>query len=173
MSSNRADYQKTNEGYREVFVDVDPAFDPALPTATSSSGLRLALSREASTLSSVLPLSSPRYAQLPIGARFEIAQDSFKIMRKIGEIIGASPDAQGAGGGAGLVVDYGGDTSFDSSFRVKFYIRTAADRQAFKNHAIVDVFEQPGTADLTANVDFAYLKESLVNTGELPLVFTR
>jgi SAM-dependent MidA family methyltransferase len=37
--------------------------------------------------------------------------------------------------------------------------------QAFKDHKIVDIFNQPGKCDLTANVDFAYLKESLVGLG--------
>lgn len=45
----------------------------------------------------------------------EIAPDSWQIMRRIGEVLGA----EGAGGGAGLVVDYGGDQSFGSSFRVR------------------------------------------------------
>jgi NADH dehydrogenase [ubiquinone] 1 alpha subcomplex assembly factor 7 len=40
-----------------------------------------------------------------------------------------------------------------------------SSRQAFKNHKIVDIFEEPGTADLTANVDFTYLKESLADSG--------
>jgi SAM-dependent MidA family methyltransferase len=30
----------------------------------------------------------------------------------------------------------------------------------------VHVFDDPGSADLTANVDFAYLKESLEGVGE-------
>ena len=38
--------------------------------------------------------------------------------------------------------------------------------QAFRRHEIVHVFDDPGKADLTANVDFAYLKESLEGVGE-------
>jgi NADH dehydrogenase [ubiquinone] 1 alpha subcomplex assembly factor 7 len=37
--------------------------------------------------------------------------------------------------------------------------------QAFRNHKIVDVFQEPGSADLTANVDFGYLRESLSDTA--------
>lgn len=33
--------------------------------------------------------------------------------------------------------------------------------QAFKNHALYDPLCEPGTADLTADVDFAYLKEQV------------
>jgi NADH dehydrogenase [ubiquinone] 1 alpha subcomplex assembly factor 7 len=58
------------------------------------------------------------------------------------------------GGGAGLVIDYGGDRSFSDSVR------------GFRKHKVVDLFEEPGTADLTANVDFAYLRESLEGVAE-------
>lgn len=43
--------------------------------------------------------------------------------------------------------------------------RVHSSHQAFRNHNIVDVFDKPGASDLTANVDFAYLKESLQGTG--------
>ena len=33
--------------------------------------------------------------------------------------------------------------------------------QAFRKHKQVDVFEEPGNSDLTANVDFAYLREAI------------
>lgn len=38
--------------------------------------------------------------------------------------------------------------------------------QAFREHKIVDIFHSPGKCDLTANVDFAYLRESLEGVGE-------
>ena len=42
--------------------------------------------------------------------------------------------------------------------------------QAFKGHALADPFDRPGQADLTANVDFAYLAEALKGTGTSSLV---
>lgn len=39
------------------------------------------------------------------------------------------------------------------------------DSQGFRNHKIVDIFDEPGSSDLTANVDFTYLSESLSTTG--------
>ncbi|KAK4684003.1 NADH dehydrogenase [ubiquinone] 1 alpha subcomplex assembly factor 7, partial [Tremellales sp. Uapishka_1] len=131
-------FEKTDEGFREVYVDADPS-----PTPTTPSGLRLALSRTASTLSDLLPTFSKRFDALPLGARVEISQENFKVMRAIGTLL------NGGGGGVGLLVDYGDDKCFENSFR------------AFRDHEIVDIFHEPGTADLTANVDFAYLKESL------------
>jgi hypothetical protein len=97
-----------------VCVDIDPAFDPALPTSAAPSGLRLALSREPNSLSTLLPTTSPRFTSLPVGARVEIAQESFQIMRKVGEVIGSKDGI----GGAGLIIDYGAARSFDNSFRV-------------------------------------------------------
>ncbi|XP_076311770.1 protein arginine methyltransferase NDUFAF7, mitochondrial-like isoform X1 [Tachypleus tridentatus] len=50
-------------------------------------------------------------------------------------------------GGCGLVVDYGHDGSKGDTFR------------AFRHHALHDPLCEPGTADLTADVDFSYLKK--------------
>jgi NADH dehydrogenase [ubiquinone] 1 alpha subcomplex assembly factor 7 len=50
-----------------------------------------------------------------------------------------------------------------SDTRVPFLIPTLL--QAFKNHASVSPFDQPGTADLTANVDFRFLASSLPPTS--------
>lgn len=37
--------------------------------------------------------------------------------------------------------------------------------QAFRKHKVVEVFDEPGSSDLTANVDFAYLKEAMSQPG--------
>jgi len=69
--------------------------------------------------------------------------------------------------GCGLIVDYGADNVHADSFRVRplnsssFFPLNRDHVQAFKNHKIVDPFYTPGECDLTANVDFAYLKESM------------
>lgn len=110
-------------------VDIDPGYDhryafhqPAsqypwasadspfrLPTAAKYP-FRLAMSRDPTPLSQVLPKTSPRFAAMLEGSRVEIAQESWKISRKVGELI--------KHGGAGLVVDYGGPRLFGDSFRV-------------------------------------------------------
>ena len=49
----------------------------------------------------------------------EIAQDSFKIARKVGELLAGGVKGDTAGpSGAGLIIDYGGETSYGQSFRV-------------------------------------------------------
>ena len=49
-----------------------------------------------------------------------------------------------------------------------------SDFQAFKKHKIVDMFETPGQCDLTANVDFALLREAAeTDKGEYGQVVVR
>ena len=78
--------------------------------------------------------------------------------------------SQGAGGSA-LVVDYGADHATGNSFRVRPLLLAyrrfliTCSLQAFKGHALANPFDCPGQADLTVNVDFAYLAEALKGTG--------
>ncbi|SPO27876.1 related to HEM14 - Protoporphyrinogen oxidase involved in heme biosynthetic pathway [Ustilago trichophora] len=55
-------------------------------------------------------------------------------------------------GGISLIIDYGGDSAYGSSFR------------AFKQHQLVPVFNSPGNVDLTVNVDFLHLKSAIQTT---------
>lgn len=84
-------------------------------TPTDPPNLQYALSPTPTPLSTALPATSPRFPSLPVGSRIEIAQDSFKIMRKVGQLLGGK---DGKGQGAGLVIDYGGDKAYGTSFRV-------------------------------------------------------
>lgn len=184
--------QKTEEGWREIFVNVDPEWTPpsttsesrpvipaqnaqSTPSTEPTSGLTLALSREPSTLSDILPTTSPRFEDIPVGGRVEISKDSYEMMRMVGRLVsGLEADekgAEGGVGGVGLVVDYGKDGFSSNSFRVSHWLwfcGRMADGcgQAFRKHEIVHVFDDPGSADLTANVDFAYMKEALAGVGK-------
>ena len=51
-------------------------------------------------------------------------------------------------GGGALIADYGNNKCAEDSFR------------AFKNHELHDVLKDPGTADLTADVDFSYIRSN-------------
>lgn len=142
-------------------TDSSPSVSP-LP----SSRLRLVLSPSPTPMSTILGLSSPRFQALPLGSRVEVSHAAFKVARKAGEVLGSGETSRGSA----LIVDYGGDQAYGNSFRVSsdlFDIGTALIwvYQAFKDHKIVDVFHRPGECDLTANVDFAYLKESLADLG--------
>ncbi|KAF5326818.1 hypothetical protein D9619_004457 [Psilocybe cf. subviscida] len=154
-------FQKSDTGHwHEILVDAseseavaDDAASESSPPKTSS--FRYVLSPQPSTISTILSMSSPRFKDLPAGATIEVSPNSFRIARKVGELLASSQPTPNSGntsiGGAGLIVDYGGDRHFDNSFR------------AFKNHKMVDVFHEPGNCDITANVDFAYLKESMTD----------
>jgi NADH dehydrogenase [ubiquinone] 1 alpha subcomplex assembly factor 7 len=49
-------------------------------------------------------------------------------------------------GGAALIIDYGQDGPYEASL------------QAIRQHKFVGLLEEPGTADLSARVDFAALR---------------
>ena len=90
---------------------------PSPSTPPSGSGLRFALSRNEDTFTKVMTATSPRFHALPTGSRVEIARDSWKTMRLVGEMMSDSLPL--GGGGAGLIVDYGGDRTYGDSFRVR------------------------------------------------------
>ncbi|KAN0134498.1 S-adenosyl-L-methionine-dependent methyltransferase, partial [Lactarius tabidus] len=122
-----------------------PSLDPS--ASTPKMHFRPVLAPEPTLVSTLLSASSPRFASLPIGARIEVSPTSFQTVHKVGTLV-----SQGAGGSA-LVVDYGTDHAVGNSFC------------AFKGHALADPFDCPGQADLTVNVDFAYLTEVLKGTA--------
>jgi len=141
--------QKCEDGWHDILITVQPdlAAKEIIKDLSSKSQppLRLVRSPEPSASARLLGGSSPRFVQLPIGARAEVSPTSFKIARQVAELVN---NPRGAGGSA-LIIDYGRDHVAGGSMR------------AFKRHQIVDMFETPGDCDLTANVDFAYLKEAI------------
>ncbi|WP_339851391.1 SAM-dependent methyltransferase [uncultured Nisaea sp.] len=81
------------------------------------------------------------------GDIFEICEDGRTVAEQIARHIAHC-------GGAGLFLDYGhGKSAFGDTF------------QALRGHQYVDVLEKPGTADLTAHVDFDALLESAASGG--------
>ncbi|KAI0649421.1 DUF185-domain-containing protein [Trametes meyenii] len=168
--------QKTHRGWQEVLLASGP--DPAVPTVLRPGGnspsldfsssptissnvsrFRQVLSPAPTPSSTLLGLSSPRYQKLPVGSRIEVSPASFKIARRIAELLYDAETGGTQSAGNALIIDYGGEKVYGNSFR------------AFKNHKIVDPFQLPGQCDLTVNVDFAYLKEAtadlVMNHGPL------
>ncbi|KAH7926067.1 DUF185-domain-containing protein [Leucogyrophana mollusca] len=151
--------EKTNQGWHEVLIALaeNPSITYTMPSSPSpppaladlnrepcSSRWKRVLSPSPTASSTVLGLISPRFKTVPVGTRIEVSAASTRTARQIGELLAS-------GGGCALVVDYGKDHVFGDSLR------------AFKNHEIVDIFNLPGECDITANVDFALLKEALGN----------
>ncbi|EJD48879.1 DUF185-domain-containing protein [Auricularia subglabra TFB-10046 SS5] len=157
--------EKTINGWQEVLVDTVPATERAVAT-TSSQGpaprtngssqapslpraFRFVLSGP-SLLANKLAYTSLRFSKLdlPAGTRIEVSPLGYDLARKVGQFI-----SHKGSHGAALLVDYGDERFFGDSAR------------AFYKHKIVDVFHRPGETDLTANVDFAFLKEAAAETG--------
>ncbi|TFK74089.1 DUF185-domain-containing protein, partial [Pluteus cervinus] len=152
--------QKSQQGWHEVLVASQEyaAQQQANSTSTSTTPkypFHRVLTPTPTPISSILGSSSPRFQTIPEGGQLEVSPFAFRMARQVGFLL-----SQNRVGGAGLIIDYGGDNCFGDSFR------------AFKDHKLADVFEQPGECDLTANVDFAYLKESMADLvtphGPLP-----
>ncbi|ETW83288.1 hypothetical protein HETIRDRAFT_316531 [Heterobasidion irregulare TC 32-1] len=135
--------EKTQKGWQEVLIT--SAHDSSSKTILRP--LSPTLSAAPSPVSTLLGSSSTRFSSLPIGSRIEVSPAGFQISRKVGELIGGKSNIGSRG--SALIIDYGADKAFGNSFR------------AFKDHKIVDPFHLPGKCDLTANVDFAYLKEAM------------
>ncbi|KAF8843712.1 DUF185-domain-containing protein [Paxillus ammoniavirescens] len=159
--------EKTAQGWHEVLIALskDPSIKYTMPSSPASSSRVLVppppssklqamssrwtrvLSLAPTASSTLLGHASPRFAALPVGSRIEVSGSSVKIARQITELIQGTE--QGCAGGCALVIDYGGEKVFGNSLR------------AFREHKIVDIFHRPGECDVTANVDFALLKEVL------------
>jgi NADH dehydrogenase [ubiquinone] 1 alpha subcomplex assembly factor 7 len=124
--------QKTNHGWFERLVDLDPASGEDAPR------FRFVLEAFGSSGNRLVPDTLRDGAAE--GAVVEISPASLAVARVIGERLAAHP-------GAALLIDYGyghgpavGDTL-----------------QALRRHAYAPVLADPGEADLTAHVDFAAL----------------
>ncbi|OAX42701.1 DUF185-domain-containing protein [Rhizopogon vinicolor AM-OR11-026] len=152
--------EKTQQGWHEVLIA--PSNDPSIkyitpssefdsnlgsppPSQRTSSRWTRVLSPTPTASGTLLGLASPRFSSLPVGTRIEVSRASMNQARNIGKLIGTKD------GGCALVVDYGADKPFGDSLR------------AFKEHKIVDIFCSPGECDITANVDFTLLKESMAD----------
>lgn len=185
--------KKTSNGFREVLVDIERPSQGGVTQIKASDlsankhdsdpnmpKFRNVLSATPTPWSMLLADRSPRFKGLQPGQRVEISSDAWAIARKAGELV-AGRNAQQPStedgkeseeqkrvrenqrlsapskGGAGVIIDYGDDKAFGASFR------------AFKAHKQVDPLEQPGTADLTCNVDFAHLRNAVATTDSRSL----
>ena len=92
-------------------------------------------------------LIPPAVRGAPVGAIAEASPAGLALAREIGERLTAA-------GGAALIIDYG-------------HARSAPGEtlQAVRRHASHDVLAEPGTADLTAHVDFESLARAAAEAG--------
>lgn len=122
-------FQKTEKGWREVMVDIDPE---------SPEKLRFVVSHSPTLASSVLIQKDENRQHV------EVCPEGGVIVQKLANRIAED-------GGAALIVDYGHDGTKTDTFR------------GFKGHQLHNVLEAPGMADMTADVDFSYLRKMTGN----------
>ncbi|XP_025210697.1 protein arginine methyltransferase NDUFAF7, mitochondrial isoform X6 [Theropithecus gelada] len=115
--------EKTPQGWREVFIDIDPQV---------SDKLRFVLAPSATPAEAFIQHDETR-------DHVEVCPDAGVIIEELSQRIALT-------GGAALVADYGHDGTKTDTFR------------GFCGHKLHDVLIAPGTADLTADVDFSYLR---------------
>uniref|UniRef100_A0A8C1FIP1 Protein arginine methyltransferase NDUFAF7 n=1 Tax=Cyprinus carpio carpio TaxID=630221 RepID=A0A8C1FIP1_CYPCA len=118
-------FQRTEKGWREVMVDIDPE---------SPDKLRFVVSHSPTLASSILIQKDENRQHV------EVCPEGGVIVQKLANRIAED-------GGAALIVDYGHDGTKTDTFR------------GFKGHQLHNVLDAPGMADLTADVDFSYLRK--------------
>ncbi|NWI92000.1 NDUF7 methyltransferase, partial [Pitta sordida] len=118
-------FQRTEKGWREVLVDIDPEVPDQLQFV-------LAPSSTPATENFIQPEETRPHVEVCPEAGVIIQRLACRIEKD---------------GGAALVADYGHDGTKTDTFR------------GFRNHKLHDVLSAPGTADLTADVDFSYLRK--------------
>ncbi|GAA96371.1 uncharacterized protein L969DRAFT_91495 [Mixia osmundae IAM 14324] len=143
-------FEKLEDGLREVYVDFTDKEE-------ASATFHLALS-PSPTFTSTMYSTQERFAKLPTGTRIELCPDALLIAAQLAKLVSAHPtdtaptpliEAKLKAGGAALIIDYGDDHYFSDSLR------------GFRKHEVVDCFTDPGNTDLTANVDFSWIRESI------------
>ncbi|OMH82300.1 NADH dehydrogenase [ubiquinone] complex I, assembly factor 7 [Zancudomyces culisetae] len=95
------------------------------------------------TLNSTAYLTDSIYkTKFEVGDSIEVSPESASTAQKIAKLIDSH-------NGAGLVIDYGQDWTQGSTFR------------GISNHRFVHPLSNPGKIDLTADVDFLYLRKNI------------
>ncbi len=121
-------FQRTPEGHRELLVDVSSGKDTSLEMKIS----------KGRTIGSDLVLKLyPGFEEHEhVEVSVEAARNMEAVSRRIEEMNGSA-----------LLVDYGHDGKCEDTLR------------AFRQHKLVgNIFEMPGECDLTADVDFKFLR---------------
>lgn len=125
-------FQKTENGWREVLIDIDPN------VSDGSRKLRYVLSNGPT------PGTKLYTSDRETRDHVEVCPNAIVCMQTLGEWFKKY-------GGIGLIVDYGHCGTKTDTFR------------AFRDHTQCDPLVEPGTADLTADVDFSSLKKAAEN----------
>ncbi|KAI8361283.1 S-adenosyl-L-methionine-dependent methyltransferase [Mortierella sp. GBAus27b] len=136
-------FEKTDDGWRELVVDLEE-------DESSPYHLRFVLA-PGPTQASRGFADHPAYDHFKPGDRIEISPDSFRVAHEMAKHINKN-------GGSALIVDYGKDYTQGDTLR------------GIHKHKFTHVLTQPGNVDLSADVDFQYLKQATEDLGKEDLV---
>mmetsp|Transcript_12291 Transcript_12291/g.29265 ORF Transcript_12291/g.29265 Transcript_12291/m.29265 type:complete len:607 (-) Transcript_12291:108-1928(-) len=133
-------FQMTEEGWRERLIDVVSAADPKTESDQLQPRLRQVLAPNI-TPAVELFLESSNYYNQPVGTVVEVCPEGIMLVQDIAKVLDE-------GDGAALIFDYGQEGTGDTL-------------RAFSNHKQVPLTSSPGQVDITADVDFFALKQSI------------
>ena len=131
-------FEQTGEGWAERVVVLDGA--------NEKKGGRLAFALAAPSPANRL-LVPAALREAPAGSLVEVCPAALNIAAFLGHRLARQP-------GAALIIDYGPERS-----------TAGPTLQALRRHRRHEVLEDPGTADLTAHVDFASLAQAATSAG--------
>ncbi|XP_077342688.1 protein arginine methyltransferase NDUFAF7, mitochondrial isoform X2 [Lithobates pipiens] len=123
-------FQKVQDEWREILIDVDPEIPQKL---------RFVLGSSCSPIAKTFVQADEKRNHV------EVCPEAAIIIQKLANQLKKY-------GGAALIADYGHSGDKEDTFR------------GFRSHQLHNVLVDPGTADLTADVDFNFLKMMIGNT---------
>ncbi|KAF9184785.1 NADH dehydrogenase [ubiquinone] complex I, assembly factor 7 [Haplosporangium sp. Z 767] len=126
-------FERTEEGWRELVVDLEE-------DAASPYHFRFVLA-PGPTQASKAFAEHQAYDHYKPGDRIEISPDSFRVAHNMAQHMNKH-------GGSALIIDYGKDHIQGDTLR------------GIKKHKFTHVLTEPGKVDLSADVDFQYLKQA-------------
>lgn len=158
-------FQRTDEGWRERMIDVVAAEDeqvnreaiemigrrfpkdenPSRPERTLIPRLRQVLAPHVTPAVELFLSSNNQYDHFPEGTVVEICPDALLLVEDIVKVLEEST-------GAALIIDYGEEGTADTL-------------RAFSRHRQVPLTSRPGQVDVTADVDFFAIKNSVLSSS--------
>ncbi|CAO3637037.1 unnamed protein product [Mucor hiemalis] len=134
-------FERTDGEWREMMIDMDDSDE-------SEHNFRIVKSPKPSAMTETFLNDMNLTEEFKEGDRIEVSPDSWGVMDKIAKYLGKN-------GGTGLAIDYGQD-----------YIQGDTLR-AIKDHKIIHPMCDPGSADLSADVDFSFLKQAILKGSDI------
>lgn len=130
-------FQRTPRGWVERLVDAD------VSQGREAARLRFVLSRSVTPATALVDVIKPGKEEQVV----EVCASGLSHVRRIADRVKSH-------GGAGLIIDYGAME------------RRGVSVRAIEGHGATDVLAAPGSADVTADVDFGALREAVRGQGK-------